>query len=460
MIKRYIGNKQFYKMVMAVAVPIMIQNFITNFVGMLDNIMVGSVGTAEMSGVAIVNQILFVFYLCLFGATAGAGIFTAQFYGNADTVGVRRTFRFKLIVSLILTAVGTAVFLLFGPQLIELFLKGEGDAGEAEKYLAFGEEYIGIMLLGLLPFAISSIYSSTLRECGQTVVPMAAGIIAVIVNLILNWVLIFGNLGAPRLGIRGAAIATVISRFAELAFVAGWTHTHKDKAPFIKGAYSSLAIPGELAVRIMKKSLPLLMNEALWSLGITALNWCYSLRSLDVVGAVNIANTLTNTMSVSLLAMGNAVGIIIGQKLGAGREEEEVMDTMRKLAFFSVAFTTVFAFIQVFLAGVFPEAYNTTETIKKLASSMLLVHCAVMPARAFTNASYFTLRSGGQTLVTFLFDSCFVWVVTVPAAYLLSRFSPLSVVALFAAVEGLEFIKCILGYIMLRSKRWMKNIIA
>ena len=291
MLKRYIGDRHFYKMVMAVAVPIMIQNFITNFVSMLDNIMVGQVGTAEMSGVAIVNQILFVFYLCLFGAASGAGIFTAQFFGNSDHEGVRYTFRYKILAGVVITAVGTAIFLLFGSNLISFFLKGEGEAGEAERYLSFGREYMGIMLVGLLPFAVTSAYTSTLRECGQTLVPMVAGIVAVLVNLLLNWVLIFGNLGAPALGISGAAIATVISRFAELAVCAGWTHTHSDKAPFIKSAYRSFAIPKELAVKITKKSLPLMANEALWSVGITTLNWCYSLRSLDVVGAVNIATT-------------------------------------------------------------------------------------------------------------------------------------------------------------------------
>ena len=448
MLKRYIGDRRFYRSVMAVAVPIMIQNFITNFVGMLDNIMVGQVGTAEMSGVAIVNQILFVFYLCLFGAASGAGIFTAQFFGNSDHEGVRYTFRYKILAGVVITAVGTAIFLLFGSNLISFFLKGDGEAGEAERYLSFGREYMGIMLAGLLPFAVTSAYTSTLRECGQTVVPMVAGIVAVLMNLLLNWVLIFGNLGSPAL-----------SRFAELAVCAGWTHTHSDKAPFIKGAYRSFAIPKELTVKITKKSLPLMANEALWSVGITTLNWCYSLRSLDVVGAVNIATTLTNTMSVSLIAMGNAVGIIIGQKLGARKPESEVLDATRKLAFFSVAFTAVFAIAQAALSGVFPGAYNTTAAIRSLASSMILVHAACMPARAFTNASYFTIRSGGQALVTFLFDSCFVWAAMVPTAFLLSKFSSVSVIFLFAIVEGLEFLKCILGYVMLRSKRWMKTII-
>lgn len=459
MLRRYIGSRDFYRVVMAVAVPIMIQNFITNFVGMLDNIMVGRIGTAEMSGVSIVNQIIFVLYLCAFGATSGAGIFTAQFNGSGDHEGVRYTFRFKLIISLALTAVGVAVMLAFGGELIRLFLRGEGEAGEAERYLGFGVQYLGVMLWGLLPFAISNVYSSTMRECGETLVPMASGIAAVLVNLFFNWVLIFGRLGAPALGVVGAAVATVISRFVELGINAIWVHRHPERMPFISGAYRSMKIPGGLAWRIAKKCLPLFFNEGLWSGGMTVLAWCYSLKGLGVVGAVNICNTLTNTMSVALIAMGNAVGIIIGNKLGAGDPEEDVLDATRKLAAFSVFFTALFALAQIALSGVFPLAYNTTDEIRATATGLIIISALYMPARAFANVSYFTLRSGGKTLITFLFDSCFVWTVTVPVAFVLARFTPLPILPLFAAAEASELVKCVLGYLMLRSRKWMNRLV-
>lgn len=457
---RYIGTRDFYKMVMTVAVPIMIQNFITSFVGMLDNIMVGQVGTAQMSGVSIVNQIIFVLNLCLFGANAGAGIFTAQFAGSRNEEGVRYTFRFKLIISLVLTAFGIVVLRLFGAELISLFLKGESGGENAELYLGFGRRYLSVMLWGLVPFALTNVYSGTLRESGETMVPMMAGISAVLVNLALNYILIFGKLGAPALGVEGAAIATVISRFVELGIAALWTHRHPDRMPFIVGAYRSLSIPKDLVGKIVVKGMPLLLNEALWSSGIAILSQCYSLRGLLVVAAVNISTTITNMMSVSLLAMGNAVGIIVGQKLGARCSEEEVLDTVRKLAAFTVAFTALFALLQLTLSGMFPLFYNTTGEVREMAAKIIRVSALVMPARAFTNASYFTLRSGGQTVVTFLFDSCFVWAVCVPLAYCLSRFTALTIVPLYAIVEGTELLKCAVGYFMLRSKKWIQTIIA
>lgn len=203
MLKKYIGDRKFYATAMAVAVPIMIQNAITNFVGMLDNIMVGQVGTAQMSGVAIVNQLLFVFNLCIFGAVSGAGIFTAQFAGSRDHEGVRHTFRFKILVCVLLTVLGTALFLVAGEPLVRLYLKGEGKAQDADLFLGYGMDYLKVMLFGLLPFALANAYSGTLRETGQTLVPMAAGIGAVLVNLVLNYVLIFGHFGAPAMGSPG-----------------------------------------------------------------------------------------------------------------------------------------------------------------------------------------------------------------------------------------------------------------
>ena len=202
MLKKYIGDRKFYATAMAVAVPIMIQNAITNFVGMLDNIMVGQVGTAQMSGVAIVNQLLFVFNLCIFGAVSGAGIFTAQFAGSRDHEGVRHTFRFKILVCVLLTVLGTALFLVAGETLVRLYLKGAGKAQDADRFLGYRMDYLKVMLFGLLPFALANAYSGTLRETGQTLVPMAAGIGAVLVNLVLNYVLIFGHFGAPAMGVQ------------------------------------------------------------------------------------------------------------------------------------------------------------------------------------------------------------------------------------------------------------------
>ena len=458
MFKRYIGDRAFYKRVLLIAVPIIIQNGITNFVSMLDNIMVGQVGTVPMSGVSIVNGLLFVFNLCIFGASSGAGIFTAQFHGSQDEDGVRYTFRFKLLTSFLLSALGVSIFLIGGRGLIGLYLQGEGDAQTAADAMAYGLRYMHVMLWGFLPFALTNAYSSTLRETGETLVPMIAGVCAVLVNLILNYILIFGHFGAPAMGVEGAALATVISRFLELAIVAGWTHLHKERHPFIRGAFRSLYIPGKLFKSVVIKGMPLLVNEFLWSTGVAILNQCYSTCGLDVVPAMNIASTINNLASVAFLSLGNSVGIIMGQMLGSGKSEPEVRDSNRKLMVVAVGSGLLFGAIMAAFAVPFPGIYNTTDEVRHLATLLILVCAMAMPVHSFNNATYFTLRSGGQAFVTFLFDSCYMWVVCVPLAFCLSRFTNLPIMPLYLLCQLTDMAKIILGSIMLKQGKWIQNL--
>ena len=460
MLKKFIGDRAFYRRALLVAIPILTQNAITQFVSLLDNIMVGQVGTAQMSGVSIVNSLIFVFNMCVFGATSGAGIFTAQFFGSKDHEGVRHTFRFKLLICTVLAALGIAIFAFGGELLIKLYLQGEGDAATIDAALQYGMGYLRVMLLGLLPFALTNAYSGTLRETGETVVPMIAGICAVFVNLGLNYVLIFGKFGAPALGVNGAAIATVVSRYAELAVVVLWTHLHPAKNPFIRGAYRSMRIPGKLFRSICVKGLPLLLNEFLWATGMAFLNQCYSTRGLDVVAAFNIATTLCNLASVAFMAMGNAVGIIMGQMLGSGAEEAEVRDANRKLIAMAVGSCAIFGTLMAAVSGIFPEIYNTTDSVKSVAAALICVTAIIMPFNAYTTSAYFTLRSGGRTAVTFIFDSGFVWCIIVPFAFILSRFTALPIIPLYALCQGTDLLKCIVGYWMIKKGSWIQNLTA
>ena len=452
------SNASFYRRVLGVAVPIIIQNGITNFVSLLDNIMVGQVGTIPMSGVSIVNGLMFVFNLCIFGACSGAGIFTAQFHGSQDEKGIRHTVRFKLYISLLLSALGIGIFLLGGRQLIGLYLRGQGDPATAAGAMEYGLKYLRIIVWGFLPFALCNSYSGTLRETGETVVPMVGGIMAVLVNLFFNYVLIFGHFGAPAMGVEGAALATVISRFVELGLVAGWAHLHPERNPFIRGLYRSPYIPGRLLGNITVKGMPLLINEFLWSSGVAMLNQCYSTCGLDVVPAMNIASTMSNLSMVVVLAMGNTVGILMGQMLGAALPEKQLRSASRKLIAISVVSGLAFGGVEALLAGAFPMLYNTTSQVRQLATQLILAVAVMMPFMAYNNAVYFTLRSGGQTLVTFLFDSCFMWVVNVPLAYCLSRFTGLPILPLFILCQLTEALKAIVGAVMLKQGKWIQNL--
>ena len=458
-LKKFIGDRAFYKMVLVIAVPMVIQNGITNFVSLLDNIMVGQLGTEPMSGVAIGNQLIFVFNLCIFGGISGAGIFCAQFFGSGNHDGVRQTFRFKMMVCAAVSVIFITVFMLFDTQLISLYLHDGGQSGDIGVTLEEGRKYLAVMLIGLVPFAVNNAYVSTLRETGETMLPMKAGIAAVLVNFTFNWLLIFGNMGFPRMGVVGAAIATVMSRFVETGIVIVWTHTHKEKNRFIEGAYRGFKVSGSLARRIIIKGWPLLLNETLYSIGTTMITQCYSTRGLSAIAAVNISSTLSNLFKVVLFAAGSSIAIIVGNRLGAGKMEE-ARDTDNKLIFASVVMCTIMGALLFIAAPLFPAMYNTTADVKELATSFLRITALIMPIMAFNHCCYFTLRSGGKTFITFVFDSIFIWVVTLPPAFIASRYTAMGVVAMYAMVQGLETIKSFIGFSMVKKGIWISNIVA
>lgn len=457
-IKTFVGDKEFYKRILMLMIPIMIQNGITNFVNMLDNVMIGRVGNVEMTGVAISNQLIFVFNLCIFGAISGAGIFGAQFFGKGDHKGLQYTFRFKMILCIILTAIGIAVFYLFGSQLIRLYLSGEGKAEEVAASLRYAREYMLIMFLGLLPYVVAQCYSSTLRETGQTAIPMIAGMAAVIVNLCLNYILIFGKFGTPVLGVKGAAIATVISRFVELFVVSLWTHLHSVENKFIVGVYKSAYIPKHLIAQISVKGFPLLVNETMWAMGIAFINQCYSTRGYDVVSANNICQTFFNVFGVAFMAVGSSIAIILGQLLGAGKLTE-AKEASRKLIAFSVFVSTAVSCVFFVCAKFIPQFYNTNDSVRNMATGLMQICALTMPLDAMAHACYFTLRSGGKIFITLLFDSGFIWGISLPVAFILSSKTFLSVLYIYAICQLLNLIKCIVGSILVEKGIWIKNIV-
>lgn len=454
-----IGDRPFYRQTIAIAVPIIIQDTVTNLVNLLDNVMVGRVGTLQMSSVAIVNQLLFIFNLCIFGGLAGAGIFSTQFAGARDFDGVRHCFRIKWIIGLSMFALAAAVFTLAPEQLITLYLTDGTDPQAAADTLRYGMDYFKIMLFGLFPFAISQVYSSTLREMGETKLPMFASVVAILVNLTFNYLLIFGHGGFPKMGVAGAAIATVLSRFVELGIVVCFTHLHADRFPFIQKVYSSFYIPRALLASVARRGTPLLVNEFLWSAGMAVLTQCYSVRGLQVVAAFNIASTVGNLFNVMYLSTGNAVAIMVGQALGAGQTERARTTAWRLIAF-SVEIGIVMGGVMALFSPLVPQIYNTEPEVRQMATEFLYVVSIMMPVYAFGHDCYFTLRSGGRTFITFLFDCAFTWVVSVPIAFSLANFTSLPIVPLYFLVQAADLIKCVIGCVMVKKGIWIRKIVS
>ena len=455
-LKSYIGDRAFYKGVLAIALPMIIQNAVTNLVNLLDNLMVGSLGTEQMSGVAIVNQFIFVFNLAVFGAISGAGIFTAQFNGRGDVDGVRYTLRMKLILCIVIAILGVGVLTFGGDFLINTFLH-EGTEGNLELTLQSGQDYIKYIVIGLIPFALSQVYASTLRETGETVLPMIASVASIVTNFVFNGLLIFGLFGLPALGVVGAAIATVLSRFVELAILVVWTHKNKVKCPFAVGVFKNFRVPPSLVKQIIIKGTPILLNELFWSLSVTVSNQCYSTRGLDVVAAMNIGFTLQNLLSVSYFALSSSIAIIVGNLLGAGKLDE-AKDTDKKLLGFAIFMGGIMMSIQLLLSGVFPLLYNTTESVRHLSTFVMTCFGLTMPAAALATSTYYTIRSGGRVFVTMLFDSVYAWVIVMPVVFCLAYFTDLSFYYLLPIVLVVENLKLVPGLILVNKGIWVRQL--
>lgn len=456
--EKYFGDGRFYKRVFMIAIPIMIQSGITNFVNMLDNIMIGQIGTESMSGVSIVNQILFVYNLCIFGAVSGAGIFTAQYYGQQNTKGIQYTVRFKLLLGIAATSLAFGICIAGGPTLINMYLKGEGTAESIRATLYYGRQYMLIMLVGLPFYMITQVYASTLRECGKTILPMKAGIAAILINLALNYLLIYGKFGFPAWGVRGAAVATVCSRIAETAIIVMATHQNPVDNPFVTGLYRTMSIPRDVIRKIVIKGTPLLLNETFWAAGMASLAGCYSLKGLHVVAALNITNTIANLFNISFAAMGEAVAIIVGQILGTG-DMKKAKDTDRKLIVSSVLLCSGVAVLMFVIAPVFPRFYNTSADIRSTAMRLIMITALFIPQNALLNALYFTLRSGGKTMIAFFFDSVFMWCVNVVTAFSLATCTTLSILWIYFFVQLTDSLKAVIGFILVKKGVWLQNIV-
>lgn len=456
---KYFGNKEFYKKVLFVALPLIIQKLITSFVNMLDNIMVGQTGTLAMSGVSVANQIITVFNLAVFGSISAASIFGAQFAGKEDDEGVRHCLRYKMLIELFFSILFIVIFYFFGNTLVGLFMNPDTDSlSNIQSTTTYALDYMHIMLIGFIPFSLSQAVSSSMSENGETRLPMIASLTGVVVNFVGNSILIFGLFGFPALGPKGAAIATVISRFAELGVNIIFAYRNRERFVFYNDVFKDFSIPTSLIKDITIKGLPLVLNEVLWSTGLAMITQCYSTRGIDALAAYNISSTITNLFFVFNYAMGESISILVGQKLGAGNIEEAV-DTDRKMMVFTVILAGLLGIILMSTAWIFPKLYETSDSVRNTASTMLRFGGATMWISAIYNASYFTLRCGGKTILTMLFDSIGTIFVSYTAALCLAHFTTLPVQYMYLTITLLDLYKVILGLILVHKRIWVNNLV-
>ena len=449
-VKTYLPDKKFFRLILSIALPMMVQNTFTNLIGLVNNITVGRLGTEQLAGVAVANQLVSVYIMCVWGAMSGAEIFGAQFHGKKDMENLRNTFRFMLLVAVAVSAVSAAIFLFWGEPLVKLYIYSDAEGSDTALALREGTRYLRLLLVSFLPLGLNMGYTSILRVNDENLIPMYASVTGVLCSLAANFLLI------PRIGILGAAAATIVSRFVEAAINIIWCHTHKERMPFLKGAFRHFRVPGRLAFQILRTGLPLTMNETVWQIGVATITQCYSVRGLSSVAAVNIASTIQFLTSVSVFALGAAVGVVMGNLLGAG-DREGAERASRQLLGFSVVVGLLVSVLLTVLGPLVPFFYpKLSPEVHQIAKWLIWGEAFDAVLNSFYNAAYYIIRSGGKTVTTFIFDSGFIWGVSVTAALFIAYRTSIGIIPFYWIEKALDILKCIIVYLLVRKGSWIQ----
>ncbi len=445
---KVLKDKAFVKKFFSLAFPVMIQALIGLTVNFVDNLMVGGLTNEAVSAVYAVNQGTFFFIVISYGIVSGAGIYVQQFFGAKDDDHLRQSVRYKILAVTLLLAVFLPLFFFGGSTLIGFYTRS---ASNAEEILRLGMQYLPIILLSLIPMAYTTVYATTFRETGKTIYPLITGIIALITNIGFNALMIYGL----DMGVVGAAIATVIARCVE--FIATFILVKKINTPFSKGVFSHFHIEKKMVKIISKKSFPLFFNEVLWAGGMVMLSLAYAQRD-GVLSALSIVYTMTDIFGIVFQGLSVGIGVMVGNLLGAGKIEE-AKENNKKLFILGIFISLVAGVVMAILAFVAPYMFvEVTPEQKLLATKLLLVYASFLWAFSLSVCSYMTLRAGGKTLITFLFDSMTMWVFVVPTTWALALFTGLDIIVIFIVVQSFDVLKALIGVSIVSRGTWAVNL--
>jgi putative MATE family efflux protein len=448
MIKKFIGDKQFIKTVLVIAVPLMLQNLVSAGVNLVDNMMVGQLGDAALSGVVAVNRVYMVAFFGIMGLMASASIFIAQYYGAKDEDHMRQAFRFGLVLSVGI-GIGFALMgLIFPREMVSFFTKDEAILVEGVKYFHYAA-------LSLIPLGGCVAIGGAMRSIGDVKTPMTASIVAVFTNMFFNYMLIFGHFGAPKMGVAGAALATLIARIVELIILIA---VMKYKSYGFGTKLSQLFVIQPLvAQRIFIKAIPLTVNEILWASGMATLFKFYATRGTEVMSGYAIAMTVGDLFFTLFGGMAAATTIILSQQLGANKLESAKADAYKLLGL-SVCLAAIFGVLLFGTSFVIPQFYNVSALSKATAVNFLRIVSVMFWVYMGSAQCYFILRSGGDTTSTFIMDSLYMWVVNIPIVGMVAYLTKVNIVVLYMVGQSTDFIKLILSYRLVRKGNWIKNL--
>ncbi|NLN64882.1 MAG: MATE family efflux transporter [Clostridiaceae bacterium] len=439
----------FYKNLFKITMPIALQNLMMSSINFVDTIMIGQLGETNIAAVALANQLFFLVALFLFGVGSGASVFVAQFWGKKDVKNIRKVLGLSIVCSVVISSLATLIIMIFPELILSLFTKDT-------EVIRISSSYLRIVCFSYIPTAISFCFATTLRSTGQPKLPMIASAVALTVNAVLNYILIFGKLGMPAMGARGAAVATVIARFAETAMLLGAVYYFK-LAPAASFRELS-AFNRDFAAKFFRVVIPVVMNEALWSLGVTMYTVVYGRMGTNILASINISSAIEGIAFVLFRGMANACAVMVGNKIGEGDEQTAYIYSMR-LAVLGPLLGVVVGLIVVLSSDLLLSFYNVTEQVYKNARTILTIFGFFMPLKIFNMINIVgILRSGGDTRFSLFLDTFGVWIIAVPLAFVGGLVYHLPVYIVYVLVNLEEIFKFSLGLKRFISKKWINNV--
>lgn len=442
---------QFYKKFFILMLPMALKELISSLTNLIDTIMIGRLGDAPIAAIGIGNQVYFLFTVFLFGISCGAGVFSSQFWGKQDIPKMRKILGLNLLLAMGLALVFMFAAVTFPVQIFNAFKA-------APEALNEGVTYLRIVCIGYFATAITTAFDSSVCCSEKAALPFIVRAIGLLVNVILNWILIFGRLGAPAMGVKGAAVATVIARFSELAVMLSAVYGRKMiQAASFKELFT---IPKEIVVKFFKTSSAVILNEMAWALGTTAYSWVFARISPEAIVVITIVQNIERLMLVFFHGGGNAGGVFIGKAVGAGNYEE-AYEYGKRLAVLSVITSVVLSLIFVAARPIILMPYQVSAEVYNQSMNLLAVVAVVMNIKALTFLLIVgVFRNGGNPGAAFLIDIGCVWLVGVPMVTLGGLVLHLPLLISYAMMCSEEIVKVIISVTYFKKKKWMRNVVS
>lgn len=463
LIKNMLQDKGFLKRTFAITVPIALQNLLNNLLNMVDTVMISSLGQTEIAGVGLANKVFFVFSLLLFGVCSGSAVLASQYYGNRELLNIKRVLTMSLLIGVGGSLLFAGAAILFPEYVMRIFTNRPDTIAEGAKYLV-------IIALSYPLTAVTQSYVSILRSMNCVRIPVVITTVAIGINVVLNYALIFGHFGMPAMGVAGAALATLIARIAECGTLMIIVFSRKagddSIGDFVHTKFKEVKKSGEkwlnksFVIKYLETASPVIANEFMWGLGITMYSMVYGRMGDEAVAVTTITSTVENLALVFFFGICNAAAVILGNEMGANRLKEAEEHAKRYIVMV-LMLTIVGAILTFSVKEPVIRLFDMPEEVNAYIRICLTAFAIYMPVRMLNCLFVVSiLRSGGDTKAALFLDVSSVWLIGVPMAFLggLVFQFPIHIVYIMILTE--EIYKLVLGMFRYKKKKWLKNIVA